>query len=130
MTANTSQHTSAYQILMIIRESARVASATTTLTQTLVPGQIWSNLPENYRAISPIVFKYAQSSNDLRVDGSNLRIRWAASELVDWSPKTIPFTVMQPLAAVPARISVYTLHINQLTREFDSNGGVTYTRVK
>ena len=129
-TVNSAHHTNVYQILMIIRESERVASGTTTLTQTLVPGQVWANLPENYQALSPIVLKYAHSSHDLRVDGSNLRVRWPASELLDWSPKTIPFAIIQPLATDPARMSVYTLHNNQLTREFDSNGGMTYTRVK
>jgi len=129
-TTNGAHHTDVVQNLLKIRGGDRTASITSTVTQTLVPGQVWGNVPEAYQTTSPIVLKYVYSSNDLRVDGSNLRIRWPAVPLADWSPKTIPAAVIQPIATGRASMSVYTLHGNELTREFDSNGGVTYKRAK
>jgi hypothetical protein len=90
----------------------------------------WTGNLEPYNTVRSLYRKWSWSSTDLTVDGSNLRIRWPAARLVDWSPKTIPLNIIQSVSNQPAKVSVYTLKGDQLTRDFDSQGGITYNRAR
>jgi hypothetical protein len=102
------------------------ATLTAIVTSTLTGGEYWTNLPEEYNTISPFSFKCVWSSTDLTVEGANLRIRWPAGQTLDWNPKTLPFSAIQPLATAAPGMSVFTLHGDQLTREFDRPGSATF----
>jgi hypothetical protein len=118
--------------VLVIRNSARSASVEQMVTGT--PTTSWNDMPTEYSK-SPLIFKWRSVSTDLKLDGSNLRVRWEPIQLVEWSPKGLPLATIeaakkQSAGAQGARISVYTLRGDQLTREFDSDGRTTYTRVK
>jgi hypothetical protein len=100
------------------------------VTSTLTGGEYWSNLPEEYNTVSPFSFKCVWSSTDLTIKGANLRIRWPAGQTLDWNPKTIPFSAIQPLTVTAPSMSVFTLHGDQLTREFDRPGSATFQRLR
>lgn len=118
-----------FENIMTIQNRGK--SASLELTQTGTPLTHWTDMPEGYTT-SPIITKWRTDSNDLTLDGSNLRIRWAPWKLVDWSPKVFSSAQIDTLknAANLRQMSVYTLRGNQLTREFDSQGGVVYNRIK
>jgi hypothetical protein len=100
-------------------------------TSTLPPEQkVWGGIPEPYNATRTLYRKWKCKSADLSLDGSNLRVRWPEGQLIDWNPKAIPYNVMQTISKYEPHISVYTLKGDQLTRDFDSNGGMIYNRVK
>jgi hypothetical protein len=114
---------------MVIQEKS--ASLTEIITNALTRADgYWNNIPAPYNTVSPFDMKYLWSTTDLSIDGANLRVRWPAGKLMDWNPKTIPFNVIQPLAAAPPAASVFTLHGDQLTRELDTPGRVTFQRVR
>jgi hypothetical protein len=114
---------------MVIQEKS--ASLTEIITNALTRADgYWSNIAAPYNTVSPFDTKYLWSTTDLSIDGANLRVRWPAGKLMDWNPKTIPFNVIQPLAVAPPAASVFTLHGDQLTRELDTPGRVTFQRVR
>ena len=117
--------------VLVIRNGARSASVEEIVTGT--PTTFWNDLPTEYSK-SPLTFKWKWVSTDLKLDGSNLRVRWEPVQLIDWSPKGLPPATIakakEQTAVTSNRISVYTLRGDQLTREFDSKGGATYNRVK
>ena len=120
----------ASQNVLVIEAGARRASLEVTLTRTSTDH--WKDVPTEY-STTPLTFRWRFVSRDLKLDGSNLRIRWEAPQLIDWSPKAFSPAQIEEIkktAAKNKKISIYTLRGNQLTREFDSQGGATYTRVK
>jgi hypothetical protein len=117
------------QVTMVIQEKS--ASLTEIVTNALATADgSWNNIPEPYNTVSPFDIKYLWSTTDLSIDGANLRVRWPAGQMMDWNPKTLPFTVIQPLAVAPPAASVFTLHGDQLTRELDRPGCPTFYRVR
>jgi hypothetical protein len=123
-------HTGQFSNVLVIKNGS--ASLTTNATRSLLPGQVWTGASAGYETVSTTMARWRWSSNDLRVDGSNLRIKWPAGQLIDWSPKVVlsAEAVEKVKASDKPKTSVYTLSGNQLTREFDANGGVTYSRAK
>lgn len=129
--SGTFQGESVQKRATLVIRGGNTAEVTDEITSTLGPNQqVWGNLPEPYNAIRTLTRKWKSVSSDLSVNGSNLRVRWPGGQLLDWSPKTIPYNVIEPISKYAPAISVYTLKGNQLTREFDSNGGVVYNRMK
>ena len=124
-----SSESQASQNVLIIQDGARTASLESTLIRT--PTDHWSDVPTEY-STTPLTFKWRFVSRDLKLDGSNLRIRWEAPQLLDWTPKAFTSAQIEQMkkAANQTVQAVYTLRGNQLTREFDTQGGATYTRVK
>ena len=49
-----------------------------------------ARFPAPYNAISPITTTTKARSNNLKLEGSNLRVFWPGYSLIDWSPKSIP----------------------------------------
>jgi hypothetical protein len=96
-------------------------------TSTLAPGKTWSDIPAPYNAISPVYKKWTSRSTDLKPEGSNLRISWPGSTLVDWSPKKIPATTWKNTSQPGS--AIYLLSGDQLIQ---TNGKTTatWTRVK
>jgi len=126
---SNAQESGTSENLLIIQSGGKSASLECNWTRTpVVP---WSDMPEEY-STTPLITKWRAGSTDLKLDGSNLRIRWGPWQLIDWSPKVLSAAQIDALknSANLARMSVYTLKGNQLTREFDSQGGTTYTRVR
>ncbi len=120
----------ASQNVLVIEDGARRASLEVTLTRT--PTDHWKDVPTEY-STTPLTFRWRFVSRDLKLDGSNLRIRWEAPQLIDWSPKAFSPAQIEEIKKAGAKnklIAIYTLRGNQLTREFDSKGGATYTRVR
>jgi hypothetical protein len=120
------------KFVLVIPNGARSASLEAMVTST--PTTFWNDVPTEYSK-SPFTFRYRSVSTDVKLDGSNLRVRWEPDQLVEWSPRVLPQATIeeakkQTVVAQGDRISVYTLRGDQLTREFDSKGGATYTRVK
>lgn len=113
---------------MVIQEKS--VSVTQLVTETLLEGGSWTNLPEEYNAVPSFSFKNAWSSTDLSIDGPNLRIRWPAGQTLDWNPKTMPFSAIQTLAVAAPGSSVFSLHGDQLTRELDKPGTPSFQRVR
>jgi hypothetical protein len=128
VTSRTEEATTIRQLTLIIQEKS--ASLMEIVTSTLTGGEYWSNLPEEYNTVSPFSFKCVWSSTDLTVEGANLRIRWPAGQTLDWNPKTMPFSAIQPLTVTAPSMSVFTLHGDQLTREFDRPGSATFQRLR
>jgi hypothetical protein len=125
-----STETQVSQNVLVIQDGGQRASLEGTLVRTPIKG--WNDMPTEY-STTALTFRWRFVSKDLKLDGSNLRIRWEAPQLIDWSPKAFSPAQIEELkrkAAKESRVSVYTLRGNQLTREFDTQGGAIYTRVK
>ena len=120
--------TSTSHNILVMRNGARGASFEGTTT--LLTGTFWPDVPIEYSK-SPFTLKMRSVSTDLKLDGSNLRIRWEPRQVIDWSPKMLSTAQVEKVKnAAESANEIYTLRGDQLTREFDSNGGVTYTRTK
>lgn len=122
------QSTSTSQLTLVIQQKS--ASLTEIVTSTLTNGEYWTNVAEDYNTVPQFSLKYAWSSTDLMIEGTTLRIRWPAGQTLDWAPKSIPFSAFQAIAVAAPFVSVFTLHGDQLTREFDRPGYPTFFRVK
>jgi hypothetical protein len=125
-----SKATKVTQNVLVIQNSARRASLEQTITST--PTIAWAEVPKEY-STATLTSRWRSASTDLKLDGSNLRIRWEPSQLIDWSPKAFSPAQLEQIkktANQTVKSSVYTLRGNQLTREFDTQGGAIYTRVK
>jgi hypothetical protein len=67
-------------------------------TLTLTSAKTWDSswfLPAPYDKVSPVSTKWTGESTDLRVEGSNLTVRWPGGRLADWTPKTIPAQLLE-----------------------------------
>jgi hypothetical protein len=115
-----------YSYTLIIRSG--VAEWTGEATIRLAPGTTWSNYPEPYNSISPIYRKWTARSTDLKLEGSNLTIRWPSAVLADWAPKSIPYGILNTAAQQPGE-TAYFLKQNQLISS-DGTTSATWTRVK
>jgi len=122
------QSTSTSQLTLVIQQKS--ASLIEISTNTLTGGEYWESVEEDYNTVPQFSLKYAWSSTDLVIEGTTLRIRWPAGQALDWTPKTIPFSAFQALAVAAPLITVFTLHGDQLTREFDRPGLPTFYRIK
>lgn len=73
--------------------------------------------------------RWTYNSAECTEQGSSLTILWSAGQLADWTPKTVPTTLIESYGTPGAETSVYTLKGDELTRVNDPNG-VTYKRAK
>lgn len=128
VSTRTEESMTVTQLTLIIQ--GKNAALTAIVTNTLTGGEYWITLPEEYNTISPFSYKCVWSSTDLTVEGANLRIRWPAGQTLDWNPKTMPFSAIQSMATAAPGMSVFTLHGDQLTREFDRPGAPTFQRLR
>jgi hypothetical protein len=105
------------------------AELTGALTSTLSNPRGWSDLPEQYRRLSPLHIKVTNHADHVVADGSDLIIRWRGGQLVDWEPKTLPREYAEKLAAPQTSNklpNVFTLNGDELV----AAGGTIYHRVK
>ena len=128
VTKRGEQSTSTSQITLVIQQKS--ASLTEVVTNTLTNGEYWSHVAEDYNTVPQFSLKYAWTSTDLVSEGTTLRIRWPAGQTLDWNPKSIPFSALQAIAVAAPLVAVFTLHGDQLTREFDRPGYPNFYRVK
>jgi hypothetical protein len=106
---------------MIIKEGK--ATKTLDFTNASTPEKpFYSNVYELRR-------RWTYNSSDCTEQGSSLTIQWSAGQLADWTPKTVPTTLIESYGTPGAETSVYTLKGDELTRINDPNG-VTYKRAK
>jgi hypothetical protein len=97
-------------------------------TATLASRKRWSDLPAPYNSVSPIYKKCTDKATDVKVEGSNIRLRWPGWRLTDWTPKTIPFGVFKNVVGQP-NSGLCILSGQQLIAT-SGKGGVTYNRVR
>ena len=112
----------------IVIRTGGSAEVTFEITATLARGKKWNNVDPPYNSISPMYTKWTNRSNDLKVEGSNLRISWPAKRLIDWSPKTIPSGAIKDSQG-PASV-LFILSGQQLILTTGKGGSRTYTRVR
>jgi hypothetical protein len=118
---------SATHVATLVIKAGTTAEFTHEVTNTLGPGTTWSDMPEGYQSVSPIYGKWADRSNNLRFEGSNLRIYWPGTRLVDWSPKSLPRTALKQ--AGQPETYLYVLTGDQLIAT-DGKISATYSRLR
>src|SRR5205814_7797216 len=84
---------------LIIKNGTAVYTAEK--TGTLASGKTWTDFPAPYKSISQIYQKWTDKTNDVKPEGSNLRLRWPGNKLTDWAPKTIPVRVFKNVVGQP-----------------------------
>jgi len=112
---------------VVIRDGTAVY--TREVTATLIPGKMWSNYPAPYKTASPIYKKWIDKTTDIKLEGSNIRTRWPGNRLVDWSPKSIPASLLKQVAVGQPNTTISILSGQQLIVT-SGKGAVTYTRVR
>lgn len=117
------------KLTMVIKEGKN-AALVNERTSTLAPGGYWRDLPAATK-FSGLYSKSRRHSNDVVADGSHLRIRWSAPEILEWTPQQIPLGFwQQALKKSPGAVtSVYTVSGDTLKVGYDAGGSVTLKRV-
>ena len=88
-TVNPAGASFTYSTTVIIKDGKTV-DTTGEVRGTLQNPQGWNDLPEEYKHLSPLHYKYTNHSDHLVTDGAELVVRWAGRRLVDWGPKQLP----------------------------------------
>jgi hypothetical protein len=111
----------------IIIRNGNAATFTSDSTSTLVSGATWTDWPDPYNSMSPVSIRWVRRSSDLRAEGSNLRINWPVAEPTDWSPKSIPRSLL--LTNRQSASVLYILNGDKLIAT-DGKESHTYSRVR
>jgi len=82
-----------------------------------------------YSSIHELQRRWTYSSIDCTEQGTSITIQWSPGQLSDWSPKTVPNSVIEGFGSPIAETSVYKLDGDQLTRINDPNG-LVFRRAK
>jgi hypothetical protein len=82
-----------------------------------------------YTSIYELQRRWTYSSIECTEQGTSITIQWSPGQLSDWSPKTVPDSVVQGFGSPMAETSVYKVNGDQLTRINDPNG-LIYQRAK
>lgn len=82
-----------------------------------------------YTSFYELQRRWTYNSIDCAEQGSTITIQWSPGQLSDWSPKTIPDSVIQGFGSPMAETSVYKVEGDQLTRINDPNG-LIYRKAK
>jgi hypothetical protein len=92
-------------------------------TYTLGAGARWPNVAAPYNSISSVHARFIQKSSDVKIEGSNLKIRWPGFSLTDWTPKNVPQNMLMNRPSPPST-DIYILNGDRL---IDTNGQTTGT---
>jgi len=82
-----------------------------------------------YTSFYELQRRWTYNSIGYTEQGTSITIQWSPGQLSDWSPKTIPDSVVQGFGSPMAETAVYKLNGDQLTRINDPNG-LIYQRAK
>jgi hypothetical protein len=82
-----------------------------------------------YTSIYELQRRWTYNSIDCMEQGPSITIQWSPGQLSDWSPKTVPNSVVESFGSPMAETSVYKLNGDQLTRINDPNG-LVFKRAK
>jgi hypothetical protein len=82
-----------------------------------------------YTSIYELQRRWTYNSMECSEQGTSITIQWSPGQLTDWSPKTVPDSVIQGFGSPMAETSVYKVNGDQLTRINDPNG-LVYQRAK
>jgi hypothetical protein len=82
-----------------------------------------------YTSVYELQRRWAYDSIACTEQGTSITIQWSPGQLSDWSPKTVPDSVVQGFGSPMAETSVYKVNGDQLTRINDPNG-LIYQRAK
>src|SRR5438552_3359870 len=105
----------------------RRQSGTVERVGTLSPAKTWAGLSTPHNTVSEIHERETDKSSDLKLQGSNLKIRLPPTKVTDWSPKTIPAGTFKRY--LYATTQVYILAGDHLI-SMDGKSSATWTRVK
>jgi hypothetical protein len=112
----------------LIIKDGKTADANTEVTSTLQDPRGWGFLPEAYKHLSPLFYKYSNHSDHLVAAGLDLMTRWSGRRLIDWAPKTLPLEEAQRLArSNEVSLAAFTLKGDELVF---GNGQFVFHRVK
>ena len=82
-----------------------------------------------YTSIYELQRRWTYNSVECTEQGSSITIQWSPGQLSDWSPKTVPDSVIQGFGSPMAETSVYKVNGDELTRINDPNG-LIYRKAK
>ncbi|HEX4640411.1 MAG TPA: hypothetical protein VH252_03440 [Chthoniobacterales bacterium] len=82
-----------------------------------------------YTSFYELQRRWTYNSIGYTEQGTSITIQWSPGQLSDWSPKTIPDSVVQGFGSPMAETGVYKVNGDQLTRINDPNG-LIYQRAK
>lgn len=82
-----------------------------------------------YTSVYELQRRWTYNSMECSEQGTSITIQWSPGQLTDWSPKTVPDSVIQGFGSPMAETSVYKVNGDQLTRINDPNG-LIYQRAK
>jgi hypothetical protein len=82
-----------------------------------------------YTSVYELQRRWTYNSIECTEQGTSMTIQWSPGQLSDWSPKSVPDSVVQGFGSPMAETSVYKVNGDQLTRINDPNG-LIYQRAK
>lgn len=82
-----------------------------------------------YTSVYELERRWTYNSIECTEQGTSLTIQWSPGQLSDWSPKSVPDSVIQGFGSPMAETAVYKVNGDQLTRINDPNG-LIYQRAK
>jgi len=82
-----------------------------------------------YTSFYELQRRFTYNSIECTEQGTSITIQWSPGQLSDYSPKTIPDSVVQGFGSPMAETAVYKVNGDQLTRINDPNG-LVYERAK
>ena len=82
-----------------------------------------------YTSIYELQRRWTYSSIECTEQGTSITIQWSPGQLSDWSPKSVPDSVIQGFGSPMAETSVYKVNGDELTRINDPNG-LIYRKAK
>jgi hypothetical protein len=82
-----------------------------------------------YPSIFELQRRWTYNSIACTEQGTSITIQWSPGQLSDWSPKSVPKSVVEGYGSPMAETAVYKVEGDQLTRIDDPNG-LIYRRAK
>ena len=75
-----------------------------------------------YTSIFELQRRWTYNSIACTEQGTSITIQWSPGQLADWTPKTVPNSVVEGFGSPMAETAVYKVEGDQLTRINDPNG--------
>jgi hypothetical protein len=82
-----------------------------------------------YTSVFELQRRWTYNSIGCTEQGTSITIQWSPGQLSDWSPKTVPNSVVEGFGSPMAETAVYKVDGDQLTRINDPNA-LIYHRAK
>ncbi len=89
------------------------------------------SIPEKpfYTSVYELQRRWTYNSIGCTEDGTSITIQWSPGQLSDWTPKSVPNSVVEGFGSPMAETAVYKVNGDQLTRINDPNG-LVYHKAK